>query len=207
MSTIKTIIFDFGDVFINLDKTAIERELFKLGVPRDITLDMLHIASEYEKGFIDTTAFINKFITKFPRISGQDFSKAWNAIILDFPEHRLNWIETLATANKYNLILLSNTNDLHIEQVIENMSLERYNRFKKCFSKFYLSQEIHLSKPSTAIYEFVLEENNLYPNECLFIDDLKENTDAASNLGIHSWNLIPGIDDVTQLFTSKTNLF
>ena len=40
---IKTIIFDFGDVFINLDKTAIDRELYKLGVTT-ITEEMLQTA-------------------------------------------------------------------------------------------------------------------------------------------------------------------
>ena len=207
MSIIKTIIFDFGDVFINLDKPAIKRELISLGIPEAISLDMYHIASEYEKGLISTDELIDYFNNKFPNVSTQDFIKAWNSIILDFPEHRLQFIENLASKNTYNLILLSNTNDLHIEQVIENMSLPRYERFKNCFNKFYLSQEIHLSKPSPSIYEFVLSENNLQPNECLFIDDLKENTEAASKLGIHTWNLIPEKDDIIYLFSIKKHLF
>lgn len=207
MSIIKTIIFDFGDVFINLDKPAIERELFKLGVPETISLDLYHIASEYEKGLICTEELITHFNKKFPNIATKDFVKAWNSIILDFPEHRLEFIEKLSKDNKYQLILLSNTNDLHIEQVIENMSLPRYERFKNSFDMFYLSQEIHLSKPSPSIYEFVLNQNNLQADECFFIDDLKENTDAASKLGIHSWNLSPGQEDITQLFTIKKELF
>ena len=207
MSIIKTIIFDFGDVFINLDKPAIKRELISLGIPEAISLDMYHIASEYEKGFISTDKLIDYFNNKFPNVSTQDFIKAWNSIILDFPEHRLQFIENLASKNTYNLILLSNTNDLHIEQVIENMSLSRYEKFKNCFNKFYLSQEIHLSKPSPSIYEFVLNENNLHPNECLFIDDLKENTESASKLGIHTWNLIPEKDDIIHLFSIKKHLF
>lgn len=207
MSTIKTVIFDFGDVFINLDKPAIERELIKLGVPKKIPLDLYHVASEYEKGYISTEELIAYFNTKFPSIPTQDFIKAWNSIILDFPEHRLEFIEKLSSNKKYQLILLSNTNDLHIEQVIKNMGLSSYKRFKNCFNKFYLSQEIHLSKPSPSIYEFVLNKNNLQANECLFIDDLKENTDAAEKLGIHTWNLNPEQEDITSLFTTKSNLF
>lgn len=203
---IKTIIFDFGDIFINLDKPAIERELLKLGVP-DITLDMYHQAAEYEKGLISTETLTNYFTDKFPAISANDFKKAWNSIILDFPEYRLNFIEQLSSKKNYKTILLSNTNELHIEQVIENMSLERYNRFKKCFDKFYLSHEINLSKPNTNIYEFVLYEDGLIAEECLFIDDIKENTDAANKLGIHVWNLIPGKDDIINLFKVKKELF
>ena len=204
---IKTIIFDFGDIFINLDKPAIERELFKLGMLESMSFDMYHVVSEYEKGLISTEDITSYFSNKFPDIAKTDFIKAWNAIILDFPEHRLEFIEQLALENNYKLILLSNTNDLHLEQVIENMSLARYNRFKNCFHKFYLSQEIHLSKPSPSIYKFVLTENNLDPTECLFIDDLKENTEAASKLGIHTWNLHPVKEDITNLFTINKELF
>lgn len=207
MSTIKNIIFDFGDVFINLDKPAIERELFKLGVPETISLDMYHVSSEYEKGLISTENLVSYFKQKFPKISTEDFVKAWNAIILDFPEYRLQFIEQLANKNTFKLILLSNTNNLHIEQVIDNMSLNRFKRFKNCFDKFYLSQEIHLSKPNSNIYEFVLNENKLNPNECLFIDDLNENTEAAAKLGIYTWNLTPGKEDIINLFTIKKDLF
>ena len=64
-----------------------------------------------------------------------------------------------------------------------------------------------MSKPSSEIYEFVLTENNLKATETIFIDDLKENTAAANKLGIHTWNLIPGQEDITQLFTKKEILF
>ena len=196
---INTIIFDFGDVFINLDKPAIERELYQLGVT-SITEDMLEIARQYEKGAISTTDFVTAFTTKYPSISASQFKNAWNSIILEFPEYRLEFLEHLSTSKRYKLILLSNTNALHIEQVIENMSLYRYERFKNCFDQFYLSNEIQLRKPDTSIYEFVLEENKLQASACIFIDDTKENTEAAAQLGIHTWNNNPKEEDVINLF-------
>ena len=90
----------------------------------------------------------------------------------------------MAASKEYQLILLSNTNDLHIEKVIENMTEERFLRFKKCFDAFYLSQEIHFRKPNTAIYKFVLTSHKLKPNECFFVDDTLENISTAKNLGI-----------------------
>ena len=204
---IDTLIFDFGDVFINLDKPAIERSLFALGVTF-ISDDMLETAMDYEKGLITTDNFINAFTTKYPCISAAQFTKAWNSIILEFPEHRLEFIEKLSKNKKYKLILLSNTNALHIEQVIENMSLIRYKRFKNCFDKFYLSHEIHFRKPDASIYEFVIEENELQAGHCFFVDDTKENTQAAAQLGIHTWNNDPTKEDVVNLFDNPlfTNL-
>ncbi len=199
---INTLIFDFGDVFINLDKPAIERSMNKLGIST-ITNEMLEIAMNYEKGLISTDVFITSFTKKFPMISNKEFTTAWNSIILDFPEHRLTFIEHLASLKKYKLILLSNTNELHIEQVIENMSLDRYLRFKNCFDQFYLSHEIKLRKPDHSIYEFVLIKNNLIAKNCFFIDDTKENTDAASILGIRAWNNNPKNEDVIDLFNNS----
>jgi|TARA_B110000977_G_scaffold161960_1_gene207131 putative hydrolase of the HAD superfamily len=196
---INTIIFDFGDVFINLDKPAIERSLSKLGVT-SISKKMIEMTMEYEKGVMSTDEFIAAFTKIYPTISRQDFSTAWNSIILDFPEHRLTFIESLKDLKKYKLILLSNTNALHIEQVIKNMSLDRYLRFKNCFDQFYLSHEIKLRKPDYSIYEFVLKENNLNAKQCFFIDDTKENTDIAHKLGINIWNNDPKNEDVTSLF-------
>ena len=199
---INTLIFDFGDVFINLDKPAIERSLNKLGIST-ITGEMIETAKVYEKGLITTNEFINSFTKKFPIISNKQFTKAWNSIILDFPEHRLTFIENLASLKKYKLILLSNTNALHIDKVIENMSLKRYCRFKKCFNKFYLSHEIKLRKPDHSIYEFVLNENNLMAKNCFFIDDTKENTDTAKKLGLLAWNNNPEKDDIINLFNNS----
>ena len=196
---INTIIFDFGDVFINLDKPAIERELFKLGVT-SISEDMHQIAMDYEKGLISTDHFVRTFTTKFPSISAAEFKNAWNAIILDFPEYRLEFIEKLSTGKTYKLILLSNTNALHIEQVIQNMSSYRYERFKRCFDQFYLSHEIHFRKPDASIYNFVLEENQCVAGNCFFVDDTKENTKAAAELGIHTWNNDPVTEDIVNLF-------
>jgi HAD superfamily hydrolase (TIGR01509 family) len=196
---ISTIIFDFGDVFINLDKPAIERELVKLGV-ENITADMYQIALQYEKGLISTEDFVMAFTTKYPRISAEQFKKAWNAIILDFPEYRLKFIEKLSTNKSYKLLLLSNTNALHIEQVIKNMTFSRYERFKKCFDQFYLSHELQFRKPDVSIFKYILDKNQLIAEHCLFIDDTKENTEAAAQLGIHTWNNDPLKDDVIDLF-------
>ncbi len=196
---ISTIIFDFGDVFINLDKPAIERELVKLGV-ETITADMYQIALQYEKGLISTEDFVTAFTTKYPRISAEQFKKAWNEIILDFPEYRLKFIEKLSTNKSYKLLLLSNTNALHIEQVIKNMTFSRYERFKKCFDQFYLSHELQLRKPDVSIFKYILDKNQLIAEHCLFIDDTKENTEAAAQLGIHTWNNDPLKDDIINLF-------
>ncbi len=202
---IKNIIFDFGDIFINLDKEATYREMAKLGVSK-ITPQMIQVYQEYEKGLMETSDFINYFSSSFP-ILNKDLIFAWNAVLLDFPENRLRFLQEIAHSEKYRLFLLSNTNDLHIASVKNSVGIPFFTEFKNCFEQFYLSHEINLRKPDKEIYEFVLNLNQLIPEETLFVDDLKENTDAARSLGIHVWNLNPTTDNVTELFQKNSHLF
>lgn len=202
---IRTIIFDFGNVFINLDiEGAIAKTLKKLKV-KEIHEELIAFNGLYEQGFISTHEFIAFYLENFPHLKKEDVIDAWNAILKDFPEHRLDFLKDLKASNKYKLILLSNTNTLHINYIKENVSF--YKEFKDCFDAFYLSHEIHLSKPNTNIYEFVLNTNSLKAENCLFIDDNKDNIDAAKKIGLNIWHIKPKTDDVSHLFKVKRNLF
>ena len=203
---IKTLIFDFGDVFINLNKESTYLELKKMGISY-FSEEMLQINKQFEIGEINIKTFENFYTELFPKLNAKQLRNAWNSIILDFPEYRLDFIETLSKTFEFNLILLSNTNELHIEKVIESMTLERYMRFKNCFDSFYLSHEINLRKPDSEIFDFVLSTHNLNPNDCFFIDDTKEHTETAKRLGIHTWNIIPEVEDIVNMFTLKQEVF
>lgn len=201
---IKTIIFDFGDIFLNLDKPATLREMEKFDV-KDLSETILNCNLDYERGKITSADFLKTYTSEYSHIGKNEIINSWNAILVDFPEYRLEFLKKLSAEKKYKLILLSNTNAIHIEWVKENIPF--FDEFKDCFDAFYLSYEINFRKPDTAIYEFVLKQNDLTPEECLFIDDTKENTDAAAALGIHTWNLDPKSEDVVDLFTVKGELF
>lgn len=201
---IKNIIFDFGDIFIDLDKPATVNEFLKLGLTAPIAeIDKLNQA--YEVGNISTEAFIQQYEAWLPEASENEIINAWNSIIKEFPVKRLEFLQKLQAEGNYRILLLSNTNNLHIEYIKEHVSF--FEDFKACFDQFYLSQEIGFRKPNVDIYEFVLKINNLNPSETLFIDDTKDNTDTAAKLGIHIWNLLPGKEDITELFTLKADLF
>ncbi len=202
---IKTLIFDFGDVFINLDKQGALNNALHLFKADVFESDMIFKNTHYEMGNISTLEFISFYKNKFPYLSEKQIIEAWNYIIKDFPIHRLEFVKQLAKNNEYKLILLSNTNEMHIDFIKKNVPF--YNEFKDCFDKFYLSHEILLRKPNIDIFEFVLNENGLNAKECLFIDDTKENTDSASTLGIHVWNIDERKQDVIDLFTINSELF
>ena len=197
---IKNIIFDFGDIFINLDKEIIYREIEKFGGAKEVSPEIMELNMSYEVGAISSEKFVNDLALVYPKASKEDIIRIWNGMLLDFPDERLEFITNLAKENKYRLFLLSNTNELHIDHVSAVMG-SKFDDFRNCFEQFYLSHEIHLRKPNAEIYNYVLNQNGLEAEETFFIDDTKENTDAAEKLGIHCWNLQVGKEDIIDLKT------
>lgn len=201
---IKTLIFDFGDVFINLDKQATLRELQKLDIS-NFSEALVNHNKSYEMGLISSETFLTTYIDEFSHLTSDQIRDSWNAILMDFPEYRFKFIKKLSEEKDFKLILLSNTNEIHIDWIKQNVAF--FEDFKNCFDSFYLSHEINLRKPNADIFEYVLKTEDLIAEECLFIDDTPENTIAAARLGIHTWHLEPTREDVIDLFTTNKVLF
>ena len=159
----------------------------------------------YEQGLISTDEFLGFFTENFPKLSTDEFIDIWNFMLKDFPTHRLDFLKQLKSDSNYKLILLSNTNELHINWIKKYIPI--FEAFKSCFDAFYLSHEIHLRKPNQDIFEFVLSAHKLKANECLFIDDNTDNINTAKLLDFKTWNINPETEDVSNLFKTKSNLF
>ena len=197
---INAIIFDFGDVFINLNKETSIEEFKKLGLdgPNE---DLIAQNDLFEKGKITELEFINSFATYIPNASIEEIVKAWNSIIGDFPLERLEFLQMLSS--RYRLFLLTNTDSIHISRFEHNVGMSFYSDFYRCFEKVYYSYEMGMRKPDTEIFTTILSKHDLSPKRTLFVDDKKENTDAAESLGLHVWNLKVGEEDVVELFGQK----
>jgi len=63
---------------------------------------------------------------------------------------------------------------------------EARRRFRTLASidNYVVSSSVKLAKPEPAIYQLLLSKYNLKPEECVFIDDRKDNVDAAKALGM-----------------------
>ena len=101
---IEAIIFDFGDVFIDLNKQAIDTEFRKLGLTAwHDDLDALN--KKYEIGKIDELEFMQGFQKHLPNADLAEIRAAWNSILGDFPLYRLEFLQMIS--QKYKLFLLS----------------------------------------------------------------------------------------------------
>lgn len=197
---VNTIIFDFGDIFINLDFAAMENAMKSLGL-KEWNEDLDKLNYKFEKGKIKEDDFLKGIQNYVPKASLEQIKNAWSKVLLDFPLYRLEFLQKLS--HNYKLFLLSNTDSIHVEQ-FENMVGESFSRdFYQCFEKVYFSFEIGQRKPEPEAFNYIINKHELSPKRTLFVDDRKANTDIAESLGFQTWNLQVGEEDVVDLFDKK----
>ena len=200
---IKNIIFDFGGVIINIDFMQSINAFIALGVKNFDTLysktKQSKIFDDLDIGAINPKDFCEALIRLFPKqTTMQQIVDAWNAIILDIPERRIRLLEQIRP--NYRLFLLSNTNCIHYDLYTSQLEhLYGYKNLSELFDKVYLSYEEHLRKPNPQFYQMVLLENNLNPQETVFIDDSEQNLPIARQLGINTI-LLNQNKDVSELY-------
>lgn len=197
---IDTIIFDFGDIFINLNKDAMKNAFHTLQL-EEWNEDMGRLNRSFEVGEISETEFLSGMQKHIPNASLETIKLNWNTILMDFPLYRLEFLQILS--EKYRLFLLSNTDSIHIEHFQETVGESFYSDFYRCFEKVYFSFELGIRKPDEEIFNYIIKKHELSPKRTLFVDDKKENTNIASKLGIQVWNLQVGKEDVVDLFDKK----
>lgn len=205
---VQNIIFDFGNVLFDLDLGAFEREMKQLlGKSYTAVKEQLleeRIFELYETGGLDTEEFVRKIAalgdTAAPgACSPEQVMDAWNAIFIGMPRHRFDML--LRLRQQYKVFLLSNINDLHerwiADYMIREHGLSGYESLY--FDGVYFSHLIRLRKPAPEVFEYVLADAEILPEETMFFDDLPENVEAAKQLGILGVWHEPGTDIETRL--------
>ena len=199
---IKNIVFDLGGVLVDLDfKAAIngrQQAGFANVKEQLMAFDQGGIFQKFELGEISTEEFRtaireNSTVT----LTDEEIDALWNAMLLEIPREKLELI--LDLRGKYMVYLLSNTNSIHWDYVCKNAFNYRGFRVNDYFEETFLSYEMHLAKPNKAIFEKVLHDANLLPEETLFIDDSEANCKAAEEVGIHAHHYHIG-DDLSKIF-------
>ncbi|MGQ2982584.1 HAD-IA family hydrolase [Flavobacterium sp.] len=197
---VNTIIFDFGDVFLNKNGEAKEKALAKLGL-HDWNDDLEKLEKKLETGKLDEEGFLKGIQPYTDNASLDQIRDAWNMGIADFPLYRLEFLQKLAA--NYRLFLLSNTDPIHMEKFEQDAGASFYSDFYQCFERIYFSHEIGYRKPAAEAFNYLINNHDIQPKRTLFVDDKKFNTDAAEALGFQVWNLQAGEEDVVDMFEKK----
>ena len=199
---IKTIIFDLGGVIYDVDYHKTINAFKAIGIDRFEEVyakaGQSDLFNDLEEGKISRAAFIEQIKT----FSGHDMTSsqvvnAWNGMLLGFMPDALVCLKRLRST--YRLFLLSNTNEIHIQEIENRVGAAFFSDFCALFEKVYLSHELGLRKPHPEVFTHILEEQDLIASETLFIDDSIQHVEGAINAGLHAHHLT---DDQTigQLF-------
>ena len=189
VSSVKNLIFDLGGVILDLSVDHTLQSFAALSnIPRERVQEIYVTAAgflEYEKGLIDDKSFRN-FLRKIFSVSAGDdaIDECWNAMLRGIPPAKLDLL--LRLQNEFRVFLLSNTNAIHLRH-INGLLLPESNPQKSLddyFHKAYYSHLMFKRKPDAEIFEQVLEENRLVPEQTLFLDDYAINIQGARSLGI-----------------------
>ena len=193
MNEIKSIIFDLGGVILNLDYSKTENEFKKFGILHFKELysqkKQTLLFDDFEKGKINPKEFIS-FLKEAEnlKIKEIDFINAWNAMLLEIPIEKLQFINGLK--KDYKIFLLSNTNEIHIKKFEKDLKKNNMlEQFYKCFDKIYYSSRMGKRKPEKNCFNQVLEENGLIAENTLFIDDSIQHIEGAEKAGIKTFHL------------------
>jgi len=194
---IKNIIFDFGGVLLNLNMQACVSAFIRLGYDKIGEL-IDHYKQKglfllFEEGKIST----DDFFTELQKIVGlqasiEDLKQAYLSFLGDLPKHKLNLILELRKTHK--VYMLSNINQFIFEYCKKTYFETDNHVFNDYFDKAYLSFEMGVCKPDKLIFEKMIEDAEITPNQSLFLDDGVKNIETAKNLGFHT-RLVKREDD------------
>ena len=187
----KNIIFDLGNVLVKLNPEGCIGAFKAIGmgelVDSNPQSEGMKLMSKLGVGMITTEEFCEaaRKLTGTD-VTNEDIIDAANKMLVEIPDEKKERLLQLKKAG-YRLFLLSNTIDIHWDYCVELLFPYQNHGVEDYFEQCFLSQRMHLAKPNARIYEEVIRQANIHPDETLFIDDLKENCEAAEKLGIHTF--------------------
>lgn len=197
MQNIKTVIFDLGGVLMDLDKQACIDAFRKLGYER--VEELLGAYSQkgaflqLEAGRISTDEFHRQVREAIGKpVTDRQIDEAFIKFLVDIPDYKLDML--LELKKNYRLFVLSNTNPIMMGWMKENTFRKQGLTVDDYFDQLFLSYEMGVTKPHKEIYEQLIRDSGINPEEALFIDDSQENLNAASPFGFRTYLAAPHED-------------
>jgi FMN phosphatase YigB (HAD superfamily) len=180
---IEVIYFDLGKVIVDFDHSRAARELLKV-TPLSLEEAMAvlmdgELVSEYETGRLSSQEHYREVCRRLQmEVSMEKFRELWGSMFL--PEPLLSERFLQALKKHYRLMLLSNTNEIHFDFLIEHYPM------LKVIEERLLSYQAGCMKPQARIFELAIDKACVAPENIFFTDDRPENIEAANRVGIQA---------------------
>jgi FMN phosphatase YigB (HAD superfamily) len=210
MQNIKNVIFDYGNVIFEIDFKKAQHALQQLGI-QDVENFFAHkghnsLFDDFETAAITPDQFREgiRQAAKNNDLTNEEINAAWNSLLIGVAPNIHNVL--LQVKEKYRTFLLSNSNEIHYDYIVDYLKKEHaLEAIDSLFEKAYFSQHMYLRKPHIEIFNQVIKENYLKPEETLFIDDSPQHLEGAKKAGLQTLLMTENPKNL-EAFLKKNNI-
>ena len=187
---IRVVLFDLGNVLVDLgDISEMHAMLNTHGEESDVWLKWLRspTVAAFDSGKITFDQFASDLLKEVgSNIDKETFKASFKAWPRGLFAGALELVESVKP--EYHCAILSNTNAAHWPRLMDEMALAGK------FHSYYASHMVGFVKPDEAIYQYVIKNLQVAPEQILFIDDNQVNIDTANALGMKAFR-VKGIEE------------
>ena len=189
----KNLVFDLGNVLVEFKPKDYMK---RLGFPDETIEALFQIIfkdkrwGEFDCGTLKIEEYTAELTVEHPKYKHQIeqmFSGDWTANFLKPKPESINFLKSAASS--YRIYILSNVSEYVLNYV---KTLGFWNHV----TGGTYSYMVHLLKPEAEIYEAFFKDNNVIPEECLFLDDLPQNITASEKAGMKGIVFCDNFEDV-----------
>ena len=182
------ILLDMGNVLLEWNKDKILQGI------SDTKKDYLILdKSIFQSGLWERldlgTMSREELVLKVVSMIGRTYQKKVEEVIWNWPNYIEIFTEVFPILSEvkkkgHRIFVLSNTSKVFYDLLEEQLS-----PIKELLDGFVLSCDIKAIKPDLAMFKEILDKYQLDPRNCVFLDDIEDNTIAAEKLGIKSYQV------------------
>ena len=195
------IILDMGNVLLEWNKNKILKAVAKTE-KNYIMLDKAIFQSDLWERLDLGTLTREELVDKVRSLLGDCYQEKVEEVIWNWPAYIDIYSEVfplLATLKKkdHRIFVLSNTSPVFYELLKDQLS-----PLAEILNGFVLSCDLKAIKPDSKMFEEILQKYELNPANCIFLDDVNDNTKMAESLGIKAYQIKKRSDvvDILQRF-------
>lgn len=201
---IDCVIFDFGEVIIELDYPKVIEGFSKVARKNEEEIHEMVVTAPILQDFEVSKISPPEFRRQINELLGTslvdtEFDQIWNSMLKHLPKERMDLL--LEVGKRFDTYVLSNSNVIH-EEAFNHMIKEKTGKqslhdfVKKC----YFSQDIRLRKPYRECYEYVIEDIGINPHKILFLDDRLDNIEGARSVGMKGFQVTNASKQLNEIF-------
>ena len=182
------IILDMGNVLLEWNKDKILRGVVKTEKDYMILDKAIFQSGLWERLDLGTLTR-EDLILKVVSMIGSIYQEKVQEVVWNWPAYIEIYTEVFPLLVRlkekgHRIFVLSNTSPVFYELLEEQLS-----PLNEILDGFVLSCDIKAVKPDRKMFEEILHKYQLDPVNCIFLDDVKDNTKMAESLGIKAYQV------------------